>query len=52
MNNVQYMRVKLSGLFEDMNGEKLDKDAADSLNELQQLLTQLADDLAFQFIQR
>ncbi|KAK7582283.1 hypothetical protein V9T40_013728 [Parthenolecanium corni] len=49
MNNIQQLRVQLEKMFESMGGNKLEEDAANILNDLQQQLAVAMDDLAFQF---
>lgn len=52
MNNIQQLRVQLEKMFESMGGNKLEEDAANILNDLQQQLAVAMDDLAFQFARR
>ena len=52
MNNIQQLRVQLEKMFESMGGNKLEEDAANILNDLQQHLAVAMDDLAVQFAKR
>ena len=52
MNNIQQLRVQLEKMFESMGGNKLEEDAANILNDLQQQLAVAMDDLAVQFAKR
>ncbi|XP_065220338.1 protein unc-13 homolog B isoform X4 [Planococcus citri] len=49
MNNIQQLRVQLEKMFESMGGNKLEEDAANILNDLQQQLAVAMDQLAVQF---
>ncbi len=52
MNNIQQLRVQLEKMFESMGGNKLEEDAANILNDLQQQLAVAMDQLAVQFARR
>lgn len=52
MNNIQQLRVQLEKMFEAMGGTKLERDAADILNDLQASLNSTLDQLASMFANR